>query len=183
MKYWAGGHWEKGERIIPDQECEQVVRLITEPNSSIVDLCCGDGNILEKVKNAYPNMNCIGIDLFIDNFKNNEILKQKGIKLYKESIETVVYNEFDKLPRDYIVMRNTFGTRHIKHINKDLEIAIFKHFRYFIAQRPPKNSPVIADYHVSHLNGDMHFSNTKCKISIIDETKNYYLIKNYGIEI
>ena len=179
MKYWKNGHWETGERIIPNEECDYVVELIQNPNSSIVDLCCGDGNILERIKDTYPTMECIGIDLFIDNFKTKNTLLNKNITLYKESIDTVIQNKFLYLPKDYIVMRNTFGTEHISHLNRDLEIEIFKHFRYFICQRPPENHSRFKNYYADHILGKLSFSNETLNIKVIKENKYYYLIESY----
>lgn len=89
--------------------------LKIEPNSKVLDLCCGSGDLGRIIKKIQPSCDVIGVDF---SSKMLEIARLKNPNItYWEMDATDL--PFEKNSFDYIVMG--FGLRNIPEKNKALE--------------------------------------------------------------
>ena len=89
--------------------------LDIEPNSKILDLCCGSGDLVGIIKKIQPSCDVIGVDF-----------SSQMLEIARKNNPNITYWEldatslpFEKNSFDYIVMG--FGLRNIPEKNKALE--------------------------------------------------------------
>lgn len=89
-----------------------IKKLNIKPNSKILDLCCGTGDLAKFIKEIQPNCQIIGVDF---SSKMLEIAKNKTKDI--EFINMDVQNmSFEDNSFDYVV--SSFGLRNVEHIEK-----------------------------------------------------------------
>ena len=94
---------------------EAIKSLEIKPNSKVLDLCCGSGDLGRIIKKYHPTCDVIGVDF---SPKMLEIARQKNQNItYWEMDATEL--PFEKNSFDYIVMG--FGLRNIPEKNKAIE--------------------------------------------------------------
>ena len=94
---------------------EAIKSLEIKPNSKVLDLCCGSGDLGRIIKKYHPTCDVIGVDF---SPKMLEIARQKNQNItYWEMDATDL--PFEKNSFDYIVMG--FGLRNIPEKNKAIE--------------------------------------------------------------
>lgn len=94
---------------------QAIKALNIKPNSKVLDLCCGSGDLGKIIKKLQPSCDVIGVD-----FSQNmiELASKKNPNItYRQMDVTSLY--FEKNSFDYIVMG--FGLRNIPQKNKALE--------------------------------------------------------------
>ena len=89
--------------------------LKIEPNSKVLDLCCGSGDLGRIIKKIQPSCDVIGVDF---SPKMLEIARLKNPNITYWEIDATDL-PFEKNSFDYIVMG--FGLRNIPEKNKALE--------------------------------------------------------------
>ena len=92
-----------------------ISNLKIEPNTKVLDLCCGTGDLGKIIKKIQPSCDVVGIDF-----------SSQMIELARKNNPNITYWEmdattlsFEKNSFDYIVMG--FGLRNIEQKNKTLE--------------------------------------------------------------
>lgn len=89
--------------------------LKIRPDSKVLDLCCGSGDLGRLIKKIQPSCDIIGVDFSSDMIETAR--KQNPDITYREMDATAL--SFEKNSFDYIVMG--FGLRNIPAKNKALE--------------------------------------------------------------
>lgn len=92
-----------------------IKELKIEPNSKVLDLCCGSGDLGAIIKKNQPSCDVIGVD-FSPKMLENARLKNPNITYWEMDATDL---PFEKNSFDYIVMG--FGLRNIPEKNKALE--------------------------------------------------------------
>jgi SAM-dependent methyltransferase len=78
---------------------------------SILDICCGDGLVLWKIKKEFPGAYCYGIDINKNVPDTHAMVQNDGVKLYRVSIQRL----FVSIPPqifDVATMLNTYRGWH-----------------------------------------------------------------------
>ncbi|MEI7541802.1 MAG: methionine biosynthesis protein MetW [bacterium] len=111
---------------------EEIVNMI-EDNSRVLDLGCGDGELLELLYNR-RNVYGLGVDINTD-----EVLKciKRGVSVIQEDIEAGIYNYKDQ-SFDYVILSETlqavkrpdFMLNQIARVGKKV-IVTFPNFAYY----------------------------------------------------
>ncbi len=94
---------------------QAIKTLNIKPNSKVLDLCCGSGDLGKIIKKLQPSCDVIGID-FSQNMIELASKKNPNITYRQMDVTSLA---FEKNSFDYIVMG--FGLRNIPHKNKALE--------------------------------------------------------------
>lgn len=89
--------------------------LNIKPNSKVLDLCCGSGDLGRIIKKIQPTCDVVGVD-FSEQMLEIARKKNPNITYWKMDATTL---SFEKNSFDYIVMG--FGLRNIPQKNKVLE--------------------------------------------------------------
>ena len=94
---------------------QAIKALNIKPNSKVLDLCCGSGDLGKIIKKLQPSCDVIGVD-----FSQNmiELARKKNPNITYRQMD-VTSLAFEKNSFDYIVMG--FGLRNIQQKNKALE--------------------------------------------------------------
>ena len=92
-----------------------ITKLNIKPNSKVLDLCCGSGDLGEIIKQIQPSCDVIGVDFSPQMI---EIARKRNQNItYWEADATML--PFEKNSFDYVVMG--FGLRNIEKKNKALD--------------------------------------------------------------
>ncbi len=94
---------------------QAIKALNIKPNSKVLDLCCGSGDLGKIIKKLQPSCDVIGVD-FSQNMIESARKKNPNITYRQMDITSL---SFEKNSFDYIVMG--FGLRNIPQKNKALE--------------------------------------------------------------
>ena len=94
---------------------QAIKELNIKPNSKVLDLCCGSGDLGKIIKKLQPSCDVIGVD-FSQNMIELAIKKNPNITYRQMDVTSLA---FEKNSFDYIVMG--FGLRNIPQKNKALE--------------------------------------------------------------
>ena len=94
---------------------QAIKALNIKPNSKVLDLCCGSGDLGRIIKKIQPSCDVIGID-FSQNMIELASKKNPNITYRQMDVTSLA---FEKNSFDYIVMG--FGLRNIPQKNKALE--------------------------------------------------------------
>lgn len=77
--YSKGG----ASRLYWDYKDQQILKWISTNDKKIVDLGCGEGILLEKVVNAFPNSEVVGIDIIPENV---EICQKNNLNVFLDDL-------------------------------------------------------------------------------------------------
>ncbi len=94
---------------------QAIKALNIKPNSKVLDLCCGSGDLGKIIKKLQPSCDVIGVD-FSQNMIELASKKNPNITYRQMDVTSLA---FEKNSFDYIVMG--FGLRNIPQKNKALE--------------------------------------------------------------
>ena len=94
---------------------QAIKALKIKPNSKVLDLCCGSGDLGKIIKKLQPSCDVIGVD-FSQNMIELANKKNPNITYRQMDVNSLA---FEKNSFDYIVMG--FGLRNIPQKNKALE--------------------------------------------------------------
>ncbi len=94
---------------------QAIKALNIKPNSKVLDLCCGSGDLGKIIKKIQPSCDVIGVD-FSQNMIELASKKNPNITYRQMDVTSLT---FEKNSFDYIVMG--FGLRNIPQRNKALE--------------------------------------------------------------
>lgn len=94
---------------------QAIKALNIKPNSKVLDLCCGSGDLGKIIKKIQPSCDVIGVD-FSQNMIELASKKNPNITYRQMDVTSLT---FEKNSFDYIVMG--FGLRNIPQKNKALE--------------------------------------------------------------
>ncbi len=94
---------------------EAIKALNIQPNSKVLDLCCGTGDLAGLIKNLHPTCDVTGIDFSMQMLEIGR-KKHPNVTFWQADALNLA---FEKNTFDYIVMG--FGLRNIPEKNKALE--------------------------------------------------------------
>ena len=80
---------------------------LIEDDFTIIDLMCGDGLHLRDIKNAYPECNAFGVDVFKDEWLSYDDVIASGVRLFRIPIQKIYVTEFDG-QIDIVMMLNSY---------------------------------------------------------------------------
>lgn len=89
--------------------------LEIKPNSKVLDLCCGTGDIAGIVKELYPSCDVLGVD-FSSEMLSIARKKYSNVTFFEYDVLNL---PFEKNSFDYVIM--SFGLRNITKKNKAIE--------------------------------------------------------------
>ena len=109
-------------------------------NFSILDIFCGTGGTLAKIKKAFPECQAFGIDVKVDEFQTVQDMKSSSINVYKVPIQLMYQSplKFDVITsfNSYRAFRRKYNIKRINDNNKisfdQLETWIAHSSKYFI---------------------------------------------------
>jgi methionine biosynthesis protein MetW len=178
---------------------EEIVNMI-EADSRVLDLGCGDGELLEMLYNR-KNVYGLGVDI-----NTEEVLKciKRGVSVIQEDIEAGIYKYKDQ-SFDYVILSETlqaikrpdYVMHQIMRVGKKVIVtfpnfAYYKlRFKFFLTGRMPKSEILPFEWYNTpniHLLTIKDFKNF-CRNNSIKFLKEVYLVgkqnrtkNNYGLE-
>jgi len=101
----------------------QIKDLNLNPQSSILDICCGSPNLLFEIKKIFPDYNVYGIDIFTTEFNDFEKNCSNGVKVFKFPFQMLLEKDYENhLDFDLVTMFNSYRALNIvSSLNKNLK--------------------------------------------------------------
>ena len=89
----------------------KITRMIEDKkipdNFSILDICCGDGIVLQQIKKSFPKAKVFGTDILKDKIPEHKDIQEDGVELYLILLQKLVESKPD-FKFDIVMMLNTY---------------------------------------------------------------------------
>jgi len=107
----------------PRSRPNQIVSALDGINpASILDICCGDALVLWKIKRAFPDSECLGVDMNKGNTNLYDRVVSDGVKVYRVPMQSL-FSSDPPSQLNVTMMLNTYrgwGSARLRESERDL---------------------------------------------------------------